>query len=136
MQNLQGLIALRVILGLVESGFFRRCHLCLSFYKGPSNSDSAGVLFLISSWYRKNELSKRTALLYCAAILSGAFGGLLVCLLKEPCNAFSFQLNVDLPGRCYHRRPGGNPRYPRLAMALYRTLSNIALRLQLMKETD
>lgn len=43
-----------------------------------SIASTAGVLFLISSWYRKNELSKRTALLYCAAILSGAFGGLLV----------------------------------------------------------
>ncbi|KAJ7469308.1 MFS general substrate transporter [Mycena galericulata] len=55
----EALIGIRFLLGFVESGFF------------------CGVLFLLSSWYRKAELAKRMAYFYSAAILSGAFGGLL-----------------------------------------------------------
>ncbi|KAJ7615831.1 MFS general substrate transporter [Roridomyces roridus] len=55
----EALIGIRFVLGFVESGFF------------------CGVLFLLSSWYRKAELAKRMAFFYSAAILSGAFGGLL-----------------------------------------------------------
>ncbi|EIN10930.1 MFS general substrate transporter [Punctularia strigosozonata HHB-11173 SS5] len=58
-QTKESLIGVRFVLGFVESGFF------------------CGVLFLLSSWYRKNEMSRRMAYLYAAAILSGAFGGLL-----------------------------------------------------------
>ncbi|KAK4691551.1 MFS transporter, ACS family, pantothenate transporter, partial [Lecanoromycetidae sp. Uapishka_2] len=53
------LIALRTVLGFVEAGF------------------SPGVIFLFSSWYRRDEQSKRFAVYLSAAILSGAFGGLL-----------------------------------------------------------
>ncbi|KAJ6589217.1 MFS general substrate transporter [Mycena capillaripes] len=55
----EALVGIRFLLGFVESGFF------------------CGVLFLLSSWYRKAELAKRMAYFYSAAILSGAFGGLL-----------------------------------------------------------
>lgn len=54
------LVALRFILGVIESGFF------------------PGVLFLLSSWYKREELSKRFAIFYSASIISGAFGGILV----------------------------------------------------------
>ncbi|KAF2762759.1 MFS general substrate transporter [Pseudovirgaria hyperparasitica] len=53
------LIALRLIVGLLEAGF------------------APGVLMILSSWYKKNEMSKRFAAYISAAVLSGAFGGLL-----------------------------------------------------------
>lgn len=58
-QTKQALISLRFLLGLIESGFF------------------PGLVYYLSSWYRKRELAKRIGLLYSAAICSGAFGGLL-----------------------------------------------------------
>ncbi|KAH6669660.1 phthalate transporter [Plectosphaerella plurivora] len=53
------LMAFRLILGCIESGFF------------------PGVLYLLSCWYTRAELGKRFAIFYTAAVLSGAFGGLL-----------------------------------------------------------
>lgn len=38
---------------------------------------AAGALFLFSSWYTKKELAARISILYVAAQISGAFGGLL-----------------------------------------------------------
>lgn len=57
--NFGGMVAFRFILGLIEAGFF------------------PGVMLLLSCWYKPRELSKRIALFYTAALLSGAFGGLL-----------------------------------------------------------
>lgn len=53
------LIVLRVFVGIAESGF------------------APGILLIISSWYKRGEQSKRFAVFMSAAILSGAFGGLL-----------------------------------------------------------
>lgn len=53
------LVALRILVGVLESGF------------------APGILLIISSWYKKSEQSKRFAVYISAAILSGAFGGLL-----------------------------------------------------------
>ncbi|OZJ04709.1 hypothetical protein BZG36_01816 [Bifiguratus adelaidae] len=58
-QSYPGLLVIRFVLGLVESGFF------------------PGVLFLLSSWYKRTEIAKRMAVFYSGAIISGAFGGLL-----------------------------------------------------------
>lgn len=55
----QGLIGFRVAMGVLEAGF------------------APGVLLVISSWYKKSEQSKRFAVYISAAILSGAFGGLI-----------------------------------------------------------
>ena len=52
-------IALRTILGCLEAGF------------------GQGVIFLLSSMYKPEEQSQRFAVYISAAILSGAFGGLL-----------------------------------------------------------
>jgi MFS family permease len=57
--NYEGLIAFRVVIGIMEAGF------------------APGMLLLISSWYRKAEQSKRFAVYISAAILSGAFGGMI-----------------------------------------------------------
>ncbi|KAF1966538.1 MFS general substrate transporter [Bimuria novae-zelandiae CBS 107.79] len=53
------LIVLRIFVGMFEAGF------------GP------GMLLLMSSWYKREEQSKRFGIYISAAILSGAFGGLL-----------------------------------------------------------
>lgn len=53
------LVVLRVFVGVIESGF------------------APGILLIISSWYKREEQSKRFAVYMSAAILSGAFGGLL-----------------------------------------------------------
>ncbi|KAJ6780433.1 hypothetical protein PWT90_07947 [Aphanocladium album] len=53
------LLGFRFVLGCIESGFF------------------PGVLYMLSCWYTKAELGKRFAIFYTAAVLSGAFGGIL-----------------------------------------------------------
>lgn len=58
-KNYHHLIVLRIFVGVMESGF------------------APGVLLIISSWYRRNEQSKRFAVFMSAAILSGAFGSLI-----------------------------------------------------------
>ncbi|KPI39180.1 putative transporter [Cyphellophora attinorum] len=57
--SLGGMLAFRVVLSLLEAGFF------------------PGVMLLLSCWYKPSELSKRIAIFYCGTILAGAFGGLL-----------------------------------------------------------
>ncbi|KAI0144491.1 major facilitator superfamily domain-containing protein [Xylariaceae sp. FL1272] len=57
--SFQALVGVRVLVGILEAGF------------------APGVLLLLSSWYKKQEQSKRFAVYISAAILSGAFGGLL-----------------------------------------------------------
>jgi MFS family permease len=53
------LVILRIFVGIMECGF------------------APGILLIISSWYKREEQSKRFAVFMSAAILSGAFGGLL-----------------------------------------------------------
>lgn len=53
------LVVLRTILGCVEAGF------------------APGVLLVLSSWYKQSEQSKRFGVFISAAVLSGAFGGLI-----------------------------------------------------------
>lgn len=57
--NYKSLIAFRIVIGTLEAGF------------------APGVLLLLSSWYKRNEQSKRFSVYISAAILSGAFGGLI-----------------------------------------------------------
>ncbi|KAL4966096.1 major facilitator superfamily domain-containing protein [Aspergillus stella-maris] len=58
-KSYHGLIGFRIAMGILEAGF------------------APGVLLVISSWYKKSEQSKRFAVYISAAILSGAFGGLI-----------------------------------------------------------
>ncbi|KAJ4144718.1 hypothetical protein LMH87_003590 [Akanthomyces muscarius] len=58
-QSYGALLAFRFVLGCLESGFF------------------PGVLYMLSCWYTRAELGKRYAIFYTAAVLSGAFGGIL-----------------------------------------------------------
>ncbi|KAF9058143.1 major facilitator superfamily domain-containing protein [Panaeolus papilionaceus] len=57
--NFFGALCTRFFLGFVEAAFF------------------PGALFLLSKWYKKSELSERTALLTCGILLSNAFGALI-----------------------------------------------------------
>ncbi|KAE8368203.1 major facilitator superfamily domain-containing protein [Aspergillus caelatus] len=58
-KDFKHLVVLRALIGCVESGF------------------APGVLLVISSWYKKSEQSKRFGVYISAAVLSGAFGGLI-----------------------------------------------------------
>ncbi|KAJ5156602.1 hypothetical protein N7492_009405 [Penicillium capsulatum] len=54
-----GLLAVRILLGVFEAGFF------------------PGAVYLCSFWYMPRDLATRIAVFYCASALSGAFSGLL-----------------------------------------------------------
>jgi MFS family permease len=64
-KDFKGLVAFRVVIGCIESGF------------------APGVLLLLSSWYKRSEQSKRFAVYISAAILSGAFGGLIAGAIED-----------------------------------------------------
>ncbi|KAI1134204.1 high-affinity nicotinic acid transporter [Hypoxylon sp. FL0543] len=64
-ENYQGLMATRALLGLFEGGFF------------------PGINFYITQWYRRNECGLRMALIFSSATLAGAFGGLLARAIAE-----------------------------------------------------
>ena len=59
------LVALRFIVGILEAGF------------------APGILLILSSWYKPYEQSKRFAVYISAAVLSGAFGGILAGAITE-----------------------------------------------------
>ncbi|QLL31852.1 hypothetical protein HG536_0C00190 [Torulaspora globosa] len=58
-QSYGGLLAVRILLGFVESGFFGCC------------------LYYLSCWYTKKELGLRNSILYSGSLISGAFSGLI-----------------------------------------------------------
>ncbi|KAK4635568.1 MFS transporter prlL [Fulvia fulva] len=64
-QTYEQLIALRVVVGILEAGF------------------APGILLILSSWYKKAEQSKRFAVYISAAVLSGAFGGIIAGAITE-----------------------------------------------------
>lgn len=59
------LVVLRVFIGCVEAGF------------------APGVLLVLSSWYKRTEQSRRFGVYISAAILSGAFGGLIAAVIVK-----------------------------------------------------
>ncbi|CAG9948689.1 unnamed protein product [Clonostachys rosea f. rosea IK726] len=64
-QNWQQLVGLRFVLGIAEAGF------------------SPAVMFIISSWYKKHEQSKRFVVFHSAGIMSGAFGSILAGAITD-----------------------------------------------------
>ncbi|RFU33998.1 hypothetical protein B7463_g2337, partial [Scytalidium lignicola] len=58
-KSFHSLLVVRFVLGVLEAGF------------GP------GVSLLLSSWYKRAEQAKRFSVFYSAAVLSGAFGGIV-----------------------------------------------------------
>ncbi|KAG2117462.1 MFS general substrate transporter [Suillus clintonianus] len=57
--NFTGVLLTRFFLGFVESAFF------------------PGAVFLISKWYKRNEIGLRLTILYCGNVISNAFGALI-----------------------------------------------------------
>lgn len=67
-KNFVGALLTRFFLGFVEAAFF------------------PGALFLLSKWYKRNELGLRVAILYCGNIISNAFGSLLASGILDGMN--------------------------------------------------
>lgn len=64
-QGFGGLVAIRLILGFVEAGFF------------------GSALYVLSCWYTRSQLSLRNSILYSGSLLSGAFSGLIAAGIVE-----------------------------------------------------
>lgn len=60
-----GLVACRLFLGACEGGMF------------------GGIILYLSMFYKRHNLMFRLGIFYCAAPLSGAFGGLLATGLSQ-----------------------------------------------------
>ncbi|KAJ3829785.1 MFS general substrate transporter [Lentinula raphanica] len=58
-QSYGGLVTVRVLLGVTEAGMY------------------PGIVFYISSWYKRSEMGSKIAFFFSSATLSGAFSGLL-----------------------------------------------------------
>lgn len=63
-----GALLTRFFLGFMEAAFF------------------PGALFLISKWYKRDELGRRTAILYGGNIISNAFGSLIASGILDTMN--------------------------------------------------
>lgn len=63
--SFEALVGIRAVVGLLEAGF------------------APGILLLLSSWYKPVEQAKRFAVYISAAILSGAFGGLIAGAISD-----------------------------------------------------
>jgi MFS family permease len=74
-KNYHHLIVLRILVGVFEAGFAPG--MLPSPMRKITYLTATGILLIISSWYKKNEQSKRFAVYISAAVLSGAFGGIL-----------------------------------------------------------
>ncbi|KAI4113669.1 MAG: hypothetical protein LQ345_005401 [Seirophora villosa] len=64
-QDWTALVGLRLLLGILESGFF------------------PGVVYLLSTWYRRYEMGKRYSIFYLIGSLASAFGGILAFGLMQ-----------------------------------------------------
>ncbi|EGN94397.1 hypothetical protein SERLA73DRAFT_77799 [Serpula lacrymans var. lacrymans S7.3] len=58
-ENFVGALLTRFFIGFVEAAFF------------------PGALFLISRWYKRDEVGLRTSILYCGSLISNGFGALI-----------------------------------------------------------
>ncbi|KAL3463135.1 major facilitator superfamily domain-containing protein [Aspergillus heterothallicus] len=67
-QSFSGLVACRFFLGFAEAAYFPGC------------------LYLLSCWYTRTEMVKRTALLYSGSLISGAFSGLIAAGVTKNLN--------------------------------------------------
>jgi sugar phosphate permease len=63
--NFGGLLAVRLLLGVFEAGFY------------------PGAIYLCTFWYMPKELATRIAYFYCTSALSGAFSGLLAAAIAQ-----------------------------------------------------
>lgn len=64
-QNLAGLLVVRILLGVFEAGFF------------------PGAIYLCTFWYMPADIATRIACFFCSSALSGAFSGLLAAAIAQ-----------------------------------------------------
>ncbi|VUC31396.1 unnamed protein product [Clonostachys rosea] len=64
-KNFGGLLAVRMLLGVMEAGFY------------------PGAVYLCTFWYMPKQLATRIAYFYCTSALSGAFSGLLAAGIAQ-----------------------------------------------------
>ncbi|RDB29414.1 hypothetical protein Hypma_015660 [Hypsizygus marmoreus] len=64
-RNYGGLVTVRVLLGLFEAGMY------------------PGIVFYISSWYKRSEMGSRIAIFFSSATVAGAFSGLLASAIAN-----------------------------------------------------
>ncbi|KAF5006451.1 hypothetical protein FDECE_7173 [Fusarium decemcellulare] len=64
-KNFGGLLAVRILLGVFEAGFY------------------PGAVYLCTFWYMPKDLATRIAYFYCTSALSGAFSGLLAAGIAQ-----------------------------------------------------
>lgn len=75
-QSFEHLVILRIFVGVFEAGFGKTHRFAIVLFKA-NEVTAPGILLIISSWYKRDEQSKRFGVYMSAAILSGCFGGLL-----------------------------------------------------------
>merc|ERR1719258_963225 len=75
--NWETLIGLRLVLGIFEAGFF------------------PGVVYLLSTWYRRYEVGKRYAIFYMIGCLASAFGGILAFGLMQMVGVAGYGLQLS-----------------------------------------
>ncbi|THV07658.1 MFS general substrate transporter [Dendrothele bispora CBS 962.96] len=63
--NYGGLLAVRVLLGVTEAGMY------------------PGIVFYISSWYKREEMGSKIAYFFSSATIAGAFSGLLAAAIHN-----------------------------------------------------
>lgn len=68
-----GLVAMRVLLGLFEAGLFPGKVIAIPIESIVANL--LGCVYLISMYYKRYELQWRLTLFFTASIIAGAFGG-------------------------------------------------------------
>ncbi|KAG6855142.1 hypothetical protein C0991_006071 [Blastosporella zonata] len=73
--NFLGALCTRFFLGFVEAAFFPGALVSIIRLFDPVRTKL--YKFLLSKWYKRDELSQRTALLYCGNLISNAFGALI-----------------------------------------------------------
>jgi MFS family permease len=64
-KNYGGLITVRVLLGATEAGLY------------------PGIVFYITSWYKRSEMGTRVAVFFSSATVAGAFSGLLAAAISK-----------------------------------------------------
>lgn len=74
--SFEHLVILRIFVGVFEAGFGKTREVAMETTKADQGT-APGILLIISSWYKRDEQSKRFGVYMSAAILSGCFGGLL-----------------------------------------------------------
>jgi MFS family permease len=73
--SFEGLVAMRVLLGLFEAGLFPGTPIHDKVLHLLKCSPYSGCVYLISMYYKRHELQWRFTLFFSMSIMAGAFGG-------------------------------------------------------------